>query len=542
MAFVLLVLFIACANVANLLLARSASRSREMAIRASLGATRFRIARQLLLECGLLAIAAAALGVVLSIYGIQYLGRAFGVRELGAPPTSAVMPYWVDLSMNELVFFFAAGLSMLTTVLAGLAPAVHVARASTNGLLKEGGRGGGAGLRTRRWTSGFVIAQIALTIVLLTGAGLMLRSFVQLYRADSVVDNSALITARISLSSPKYASPEARRHFLERLDARLSASGAFLSATATTAHPFSWTGTTRRIIPAGQDSAPEQELPSVGVVQVDGHHFDVLRLPIVRGRSPGDPAKVREAVIDRRFVQMFFPDRDPVGQPIRLTAREGPRGMTETWTVVGVVPTVPYNLGARETPPVMFVPLAGQATPATWWIIVRTPLKMTDAVSQLREEVRALDSDLPVYYAHTLEEAFADARYAIELVGGWFGALATIAVLLATVGMFAITRHAVTERRQEIGVRIALGARSREVVWLFLRRTMTQLALGVTVGLAGALAAGRFLSSLFTRTDPYDPLTLASVSALIILVALAATWLPARRATRIDPIVALRYE
>jgi ABC-type antimicrobial peptide transport system permease subunit len=163
-------------------------------------------------------------------------------------------------------------------------------------------------------------------------------------------------------------------------------------------------------------------------------------------------------------------------------------------------------------------------------------------VSQLREEVRALDSDLPIYYAQTLEEAFADARYGIELVGGWFGTLALIAVVLAAVGIFAITGHAVAERTQEIGVRIALGASDREVVWLFMGRTLAQLAFGLTIGLAGALAAGRFLSSLIARTDPNDPITLAAVVALIVGVALAATWLPARRATRIDPIVALRYE
>lgn len=267
------------------------------------------------IECGLLALVAGAFGLVLSIYGVQYLGRAFAGREIGAPVSSAVMPYWVDLSMNELVLLFVSGMCLLTTLLSGLVPALHVSRGNTNNFLKEGGRGGGTSLRTRRWTSGLMIAQIALTIVL-----------------------------------------------------------------------------------------------------------------------------------------------------------------------------------------------------------------------------------LPVYYAQTLDEVFADARWALSVIGGWFGALAVIAVVLAAIGLFAITGHAVTQRTQEVGVRIALGARSAEVVWLFMRRTLLQLAFGTAMGLVGALAAGQLVQNWIGRTDPRDPLTLVLVTLLLAVVAIAATLLPARRATRIDPIVALRYE
>ena len=544
MAFVLFVLLIACANVANLLLARSSSRSREIAIRASLGATRWRIVRQLLVECGMVALLAGSLGLMLSVYGIRYLGSAFAGREIGAPASSAVMPYWVDLSMNELVFVFVGGLCVLTTLLSGLAPALHVAKANTNDLLKEGGRGGGAGLRMKRWTSGFMIAQIAMTIVLLTSAGLMLRTFVTLYRADRVIDTSGMVTARLSFSASKYAAPEARRRFLERLDLRLASSPMFSGATMATGHPFNWTGSTRRVALDESMALPDEDQPTVGLIQADGRYFDVLGLRMVRGRSfvSADAEAGREGVvIDQRLAEMLFPGRDPVGRRIRLI--DDRRASPDLRVIVGVTPTIPYNLEAGdEARPVVFAPLWGGTTPSALSIIVRSRSDMAGALSQLRDEVRGVDPNLPIYYAQTLEEAFGEARYALRLIGGWFGGLALIAVILAAVGLFAITSHAVGQRTQEIGVRIALGARNREVVWLFLRRTLAQLVLGTTIGMAGAFAVGQLLQNWIARTHPRDPLTLAGVMMLIVLVAFVATLLPARRATRIDPLVALRYE
>ena len=210
---------------------------------------------------------------------------------------------------------------------------------------------------------------------------------------------------------------------------------------------------------------------------------------------------------------------------------------------MGIAPAIPYNLGRPDDAlPFVFAPFLGDAIPATLSILVRSRSDLAGTISLLREEVRALDPDLPVYYAQTIDDVFADARYSTEVLGGWFGALAVIAIVLAAVGLFAITGHAVTQRTQEIGVRIALGARSQEVVWLFLRRTLVQLGFGIVIGIAGALAMGNVLQNLIARTGARDPVTLVGVTVLLAVVALGATLLPARRATRIDPIVALRYE
>ncbi len=546
MAFVLFVLLIACANVANLLLARAAGRSREMAIRASLGATRWRIVRQLLVECGMLALVAGALGLVLSLYGVNYLGVAFSGREIGAPASAAVMPYWVDLSMDGLVFLFVGGLCVLTTLVSGLAPALHVVKSNPNDLLKEGGRGGGAALRTRRWTGGFMIAQIALTIILLTSAGLMLRTFVTLYRTDRVIETAGLVTARISLAGPRYAVADAKRRFIAQLIQRLSASPFLSAAALTSAIPFGGVFSPRRLAVEGKSFSQVDDLPEVGFVQAHLGYFDAVGVRMIRGRAfraaDADDG-TRGVVIDQRLAQALFPGRDPLGQRIRIVESQGGQGPPDWRTIVGIAPAIPYNLGRPDDAlPFVFAPFLGDAVPATLSILVRSRSDLAGTISLLREEVRALDPDLPVYYAQTIEDVFADARYSTELLGGWFGALAVLAIVLAAVGLFAITGHAVTQRTQEIGVRIALGARSREVVWLFLRRTLVQLGFGIVIGIAGALAMGNVLQNLIARTGARDPVTLVGVTVLLAVVALLATLLPARRATRIDPIVALRYE
>ncbi len=468
MAFVSFVLLVACANVANLLLARAAGRSREMAIRASLGATRWRIIRQLLVECGMLASVAGALGLALSVYGVNYLGRAFAGREIGAPASDAVMPYWVDLSMDEVVVFFVGGLGVLTTLIAGLAPALHVVKSNPNDLLKEGGRGGGAALRTRRWTGGFMIAQIALTIVLLTSAGLMLRTFITLYRADRVIETAGLVTARMSLSGPRYAVPDARRHFVAQLIQRLSASPVLSSATLTSAIPFGGVFLTRRLAEQGKSFSQIDELPEVGFVQTDVGYFDAVGVRMIRGRTfrAADAEDgSRGVVIDQRLAQALFPGRDPLGQQIRMIEVQGGQAAPDWRTIVGIAPAIPYNLGRPDDAlPFVFAPFLGDTIPATLSILVRSRSDLAGTATLLREEVRALDPDLPVYYAQSIEDVFADARYSTEILGGWFGALAVIAIVLAAVGLLAITGHAVTQRTQEIGVRIALGARSREVV------------------------------------------------------------------------------
>jgi putative ABC transport system permease protein len=385
MGSVAFVLLIACANVANLLLARSASRTKEIAIRASLGATRWRIVRQLLIECGILAVFAGVLGLALSVYGVKFLGVAFNGRQAGAPASAAVTPYWVDLSMNEPVFLFLGSVCLLSTLLSGLAPALHVSRVNPNDVLKEGGRSGGTTLRARRLTSAFMIAQVALTLVLLTGAGLMLRGVVSLYREDRVIDTKGLATGRLSLPPQKYPTPEARRYFLERLNARFSSTP--LRVAMVSDIPFSFVNSTRQMIVEGQSEQRSDELPTVSHFHADATYFDVLGVQMVSGRSflPADVRPGQEGVVvNQRLADTYFVRGDAIGSRIRLT-NQGAADAPSAWlTIVGIVPTIPQSVGATERDrPAVFVPLLGPTTPAVVSLMIRSQSDVAGAMSLL---------------------------------------------------------------------------------------------------------------------------------------------------------------
>jgi predicted permease len=567
------VLLIACANVANLLLARAVTRAREMALRASLGATRWRLVRQLLIECLLLAVFAGLLGLVLSVFGVQFLGTGFNSWEVDAP-AEANKPYWVNLSMNWLVFLFLAGVCLTTTLLFGLVPAWHVSKTNTNALLKEDGRGAAGGRRAQRLTCAFVVAEIALTLILLTGAGLLARTFLTIYYADYTIDTSQLAVMRLSLSEQKYRTPEDRARFLAALDARLAAlsarretagaagvagaaggsSNGIASAVVANDIPFSMGLTSRQLTIDGRPSADGASPPGVGYVYASDRYFDTIGLRIVRGRpfAPGDEAPGRQgAVVNERFAATFFPNENPIGRRIRLATRQDPpsgAAHTAPWlTIIGVARNMPRVGPDRAPEPIAYAPLGVERTPgAGVSLIVRTSATRTGfagfaaVAAALREDVRALDPDLPLYSVETMDAVVARGWSGQRLMGGFLGTLAFVALVLATVGLYAVTAHGVARRRQEIGVRMALGARAGQVVWLFARRTLVQLVFGLTIGLAGALTVGRLLQSFLVGTAPRDAATLAIVSLVLITVASAAAYVPARQAARLDPLRALR--
>jgi putative ABC transport system permease protein len=547
MGAVLCVLLIACANVANLLLARAAHRSREIAIRASLGATRWRIVRQLFMESVLLALLAGAFGLLLSVYSVRYFGVAFDAMELGAPDRAAT-PYWINLSMDATVFAFVAALCLGSSVLFGLAPALHISKTNVNDILKESGRSAAGSVRARRWTGALMVVELALTVILLAGAGLMARSFVALYRTDFIIDPSHLVTGRISLPPQKYATVEARGRFFSRLDDQLAANRAIDHVTTASDIPFTTLGgSVRQLAIDGRADPAGLPPPNVSYVYVGADYFETLDLPLTHGRgfvqADGEPGH-EGAIVNQRFATLFFPHDDVLGQRIRVTAAGGPNPPPGPWlTIVGVVPTLP-QFGPREVvvEPLVYVPIGAEPAPGRFVSIIARGRDATAIVAQMRNAVRALDLDLPVYSAQTMPDLIVRMRFPNRLMGALFGLLALIALVLSTVGLFALTAHGVAQRTQEIGVRMALGAQTRQVVWLFLRRTMAQLAIGLTLGLAGALFVGKLLQMFLVRTDPRDPLTLVAISVLLAIVAVGASVLPARRAARVDPVVALRYE
>ncbi len=532
------VLLIACSNVANLLLARAAHRSREMSVRVSLGASRWRIVRQLLVESVLLSIVAGVFGLVISIAGIRW----FDAETQGVGK-----PYWMQFTMDVRTFAFFAAVCVATGIIFGLAPALHVSKTNVNEILKEGGRSGTGGIRARRWTAALIVVELALTLVLLAGAGFMMRSFLVLYRMDIGVDTSHVLTMQMIIPARKYPTLQDRVAFLRRVDERLASINAIEAASTTTSVPFGG-GATRQLEIDGRPTASGERLPIVTMLSIGPRYFDAIGAKLVRGRAfvetEGEPDR-QSTIVNQRLVTKYFGGEDPIGKRVRLT-EETPTGPQPGWlTVVGVVPNVRQrnNNQESEPDPIAYLPHLENLTMARGALLLaRTRSDPGKATQILREEIRAVDPDMALFNIRTLDEVLAQQRWLFRVFGTMFGAFAVIALVLSAVGLYAVTTYSVTQRTQEIGVRMALGARPAQVIWLFLRQAFVQLAIGLTIGLAGAIAVGRLLQSLLVQTSSRDPVTLGSIAVLLTIVAVAACFWPARRATRLDPLVALRYE
>jgi predicted permease len=531
---VVFVLLIAYANLANLLLARSVSRTREIAVRTALGATRWRVVRQLLVECLVIAVFGGALGFGFSLYGVQEIAVAFDVIEPGAA-RGARRPYFVDVSPNALVYAFVALLSVASALAFGLLPAWQIARSDVVDTLKEDLRSGG-GARGRRWSAALITGQLALTLVLVSGAGLLWRGFIQQYRQDTVIDTRGIVTMRLALPAQKYSTAVDRKQFLERLDQRLSSLPAFEWVTVAGHVPMEFGAPQRELFIEGATPAPGERTPRINYILTGARYFDALRIPIVRGRAldaRDGHAGEEGVVVDERLASQHFAGEDPLGRRIRLDA-SGP-----WFTIVGIARTLPQAGPPPAIRPLVYARLEADPSPdGRAAIIVKGPLQT--ASTALREEVRALDVSLPLFAIETLDDALARGRFPARLISTWFGILALVALVLAGVGVFAVTAHGVAQRTHEIGVRMALGADARAIVHLFARRAVIQLAIAVVIGIAGTLAVGRLAQSLMRELADRDPLTIAIVILILASVSLGATLLPARRAAKVDPMVALR--
>jgi predicted permease len=472
-----------------------------------------------------------------------------GVRLFDAAVADVGKPYWIKFTMDWVVFGFLAAICIVTGILFGLAPSLQVSRTNVNEVLKEGGRGNAGGRRGRWLSSAMVVAELALTIVLLVGAGLMARSFFKLYSMDIGIETDHLMSMRLQLPGAKYRMPESRREFFDRLVPRLAAIPGAEAVSITTSVPPQGSGT-REVEVEGRLLPEGKERPTVAVVVINPTFFETVGVQLRRGRpftdidgAPGSEA----VVVNERFAARIFPGEDPIGKRIRFPPRPPAPGQpappVPVWrAIVGVSPSIRHSSPEEvEAAAVAYVPLR-QEPPGGAALLVRSRLEPGTMMSAVRSEVRAVDQDQPVFTVLTLNQMLARQRAPFRIFGSLFAILAVIALVLSSVGLYAVMAYSVTQRTQEIGVRMALGAASRQVSWLILRRGLVQLAIGLVLGVAGASGLSRILRPLLVQVSPTDPATFVIITTLLTVVALIACVIPTLRATRLDPLRALRVD
>ncbi len=537
MGAVMFVLLIACANVASLLLSRSMFRSREIAVRYSMGATRARVIRQLLVE----SVALSSLGGLLGL-GLAWLG----VGAFDAAVQLSQPPYWLVFTIDYRVLAYVAGVGVATGILFGLAPALHVSKGNQHEALKDGGRGAAGGRRAGRFASGLVVAELSLTVVLLCGAGLMLRSFAALYASDPGFPVQGLARMRLQLPPSNYPTPESRQAFFDRLAPRLAAIPGLNGIAVTTAVP-PLDGPERVIELDDSRPAVDEDGRRVSTVTVTPGYFDVLGVPLVRGRDFAADAGTTGAgtvIVSQVLADRFFAGQDPVGRRLRFTRdRNAVDPPEEEWrTIVGVSGRMLQGSSDEAfRSAVVYLPFR-EDTPRTSSLLVRSALPAATVMADVRRTVQAIDADQPVFTIQTLEEVLSEERLIYKIFATLFAVLATIALVLSSVGLYAVMAYAVTQRTQEIGVRMAVGAQRWQVSWLFLRRALTQLALGLALGLPAALALGRLARLQLVEIEPGDPVTMIGITIVLTAVAITASLLPVLRSSRVDPVTALRSE
>ena len=530
-----LVLLIACGNVANLLLARGGLRGREMALRAAIGASRGRLVRQLLTETLVLTTLGGAAGVLIARLGVPAL--------LASSP--AGIPRLEQARVDGLVMAFAAGAALVSALLTGLVPALRAASTDLRGALNDGGRTATSGHDRVRQL--LVAVEVALAIVLLVGAGLLVRSALHLQRTDPGFDPRGVLTARLTLPAARYEDPQRVARAFEDVVSALSAIPSIETAAATTSAPLTPGGNGNGLLPEGK--LPDLEnFVNARLAIVTPDYFRALRLPLVRGRwfqSDDRRGGLRVALVNEAAARALFPGEDPIGR--RFGCCDGTPESPGWRTIVGVVKDMRSRGPEQEPRPEFFLPIAQAPEPAWTWIqrtmtlVARARAGDASALTpSVREAVGRIDSSVPLYQVRSMEQrlraSVAQARFntlLMLLLGG-------SGLLLAAIGVYGVIAYFVTERRQEIAIRMALGARAADVVRMVVRQGMRPVFVGLVLGVAAAYSASRVLSAYVHGVTTSDPLTFAAVVALLTIVALAATVFPAREAVRIAPMAALR--
>ena len=545
------VLLIAAANVGSLLLARAADRAREVAIRASLGAGRGRLVRQLLVESVVLSTLGGGGGLVLAFWGVDLLTGLFPttIANVAIPPLDAV-------HVDTPVLAFTLGLSLATGIAFGLAPAWQAARAALGPSLREGGRGSTEGRRQRRFRAGLVVGEVALALVLTTGAALMVRSFAHLRAGDLGFDPSDVMTARLILPDPSadasgrtdygYGPPEKKRALYDHVLARLRELPGVEAAGATTFLPLSgWSGV-RAFEVEGRPAPSPADRPQAQIEMVDEGYFRAMRMPIARGRgidARDVASSPRVVVVNQALARRIFGDEDPIGHRIDMRLRQqGPGAVAPDWReVVGVVGDVRQQGLAVAPEPELYAAYRQEPLPVIG-LVVRARAGQTVRAEAIEQAVWSFDKDQPVLAVMPFSRLAADSitlRRASTLL---LGAFAVVAVFLAALGLYGVMAHAVARRTHEIGIRMAVGARAADVLSMVVRDGLGLAAAGAGLGLVASLALTRVLGSLLYGVSATDPVSFGAVAAILLVVAAVASYIPGRRAARVDPVIALRYE
>ena len=530
---VTLVMFIACANVANLVLARAQRRGRELSVRAALGASRLQLVGQLLIESLVLGVLGTIAGAGLAVLPVRAL-------VLMSPSS---IPRLSEVTVDIHVLAFAAGAAIVTSLIFGLTPAISASGwSSGGGLALSRGAVGGSSTRPRRL---LVVAELALAVMLLAGAGLLIRSYMQLQRVAPGFDPEGVMTFSLALPAAQYSDPSSPTAFVTTLLSRLQSEPGVDSASAAMGLPFAsgldaLTGFRRE----GEPEPDSASMPSASLRIITADYFKTMRIPIRRGRffTTGDTATGPEvAVINERAAQRFFAGVNPIGQRIRVSAELARHARNGPKTIVGVVGNVKYGGLDEETPAEIYLPYQQQPVDA-FTVAVRSRGDAVTLIRGLRREVAALDPALPLANISSLEDlvdaSIAGRRFTL-LVFLVFGA---IAVALSAVGVYGVLAYLVGQRTREIGLRLAIGASRSDVVWLFVREGAVLILVGMSAGLAGALAGGRWIATLLFGVTPADPATFAAAVFTLGVTAACATYLPARRAASVDPAEALRAD
>jgi putative ABC transport system permease protein len=530
-----LVLLIACANVANLLLSRAVARQQEIAVRAALGASRWRIVRQLLTESVLLALCGGALGILICVLSVRWM-HILGTKSI---------PRLADVGVDGRVLLFTLSLSLLSGILFGLAPALRISRLDLNSTLKDASRGSagtsavwGRGNNVRRL---LVISELALSVVLLIGAGLLIRSFLSLQNVRPGFEPRGVLTFDLTMTGSRYSDKQVILNTYKQLWERLERLPGANAAGGVTSLPLSQAFAWTPITVEGRTPLPGEKFLNADERLVGGQYFEAMGIPLRRGRffnEQDDATKPVAVIVDEYMAEQLWPGQDPIGKRIHIVELKS----ENPWqTVVGVVGRVKQDSLDSEARIAFYLPQTQFPTRAMT-VALRTSADSAGVLSAVKSELRALDPGLPMYYVRTMgqrvDESLARRRFSMLLLG----VFASVALALATIGIYGVMAYLVSQGTREIGIRMALGATQRDVLGLIVRQGMTLAISGLAIGLAGAFVLARLIRSLLFGVQASDLVTFVGISALLAFIALLASFIPALRAARIDPMISLRCD